>query len=327
MIKTIFFPFSHISKDQLKTVTSFFSGVTFLPMVTDFSSDPVLADLAGQGTLLPLFPLARDLELVEKQVQSYIDWADIHRGNEKNLRSLLKEQPYFMEDTALSTIQSQIRKGIKKETSPDQNQTDIKESEHDPLLLLKFAQILDVQNEGIDDQLNNLEQSKSSLFLQLLGEIPEKNSGRSDSSISSPSSPDPGRIMTHERIVSWFRYAAEKGMFNVPGAFPFLITTSPAVLDYMESKCGGVINALDIDSIKVHENKCVNKDKWQQNLFLHLEEAIAGKSFPGMALPEVDDRCLVPGRIKLCLFPEQGMEKFLNIPGQSIAVCLVQLKS
>lgn len=329
MIKTIFFPFSHISKDQLKVVTAFFSKVGFLPMVNDFRSDPILAELAEQGNLLPVFPLARDIGLVEKQVQSYLDWAKLHRGNEKNLKLLIKEQPYFMEDTALSNILSQIRKGTqKKETSSDHgNIGHGKKAVQDPFLLLKFAQLLDVQNEGIDDELDALEQSKSSLFSQLLGETSENNSGKSDSGIFSSSSPDPGRIMTKERVVSWFRYAVKKEMLNAAGKFPLLITTSPVVLDYMVSKCDGVINALDIDSIKVHENGCKNKDKWQYNFFKFLEEVIAGKSSSGIEQPEAGDNCIMSGRIKLCLFPEESIKEFLNIPGQSIAVCLVQLKS
>ncbi len=327
MIKTLFFPFSHISKDQLKSVTAFFPNLGFLPLVEDFKSDPMLARLTEQEILQPIFPLARDVQLVEKQVDSYLNWAQIHRGNEKNLKSLFKDQPYFMEDTGLSSIQSQIRKGTqKKEVSSAE-----KKAGQNPLLLLKFAQLLDVQNEDIDDELNALDQSKASLFSELTGEVSEKNSEnsseQSDSgSLNSPPS-DPGRIMTEERVKSWFRYVGEKELFKEPGVSPLLITTSPAVMDYMVSESEGVINALDIDSIKVHENGCVNKGGWQQDFLLFLEEVIAGKSSSGVDRHEVDDNCLNSGRIKLCLFPEEGMKQFLNMPDQSIAVCLVQLKS
>ncbi len=326
MIKTLFFPFSHISKDQLKCVTTFFLNLGLLPLVEDFKLDPMLARLTEQGILQPIFPLAREVQLVQKQVSSYLDWAQLHRGNEKNLKSLFKEQPYFMEDAGLSSLQSQIRKGTQKKEASDE-----KKAGSNPLLLLKFAQLLDVQNEDIDDELDALDQSKSSLFSELTGEISEKTSENSFEqsdlvSLNSPPS-DPGRIMTEERITSWFRYAGEKELFKKSGASPLLITTSPAVMDYMVSKSEGVINALDIDSIKVHENGCVNEGRWHQTFFQFLEEAVAGKGSSGVDQPEVDDNCLRAGRIKLCLFPGEGMKQFLNMPGQSIAVCLVQLKS
>ncbi len=312
----LFFPFSHISKDQLKGVTAFFSSFGFLPLVPDFASDRVLASLAEQAVLQPIFfPSAQELDLVEKQVHSYLDWAKLHRGNEKNLKSLFKEQPYFKEDTDLSSIQSQIRSGISKKTAP----SDQKQAGQDPLLLLKFAQLLDAQNEGIDDELAALEESKASLFAELIGE-PAIGSFGSDPA-------DPGRIMTRERVVSWFRYAQANDAFKLPGATPLLVTTSPAVLDYMVSNSQGVINALDIDSIKVHENECENKSKWQQDFYHCLEETIVSENFSGGILPGADDTCSLSGQIQLYLFPGGGTEAFFNIPDQSLAVCLVQLKS
>ncbi len=194
------------------------------------------------------------------------------------------------------------------------------------MLLLKFAQLLDVQNEGIDDELTAFEKSKTSLFSELTGELSEKKSEKSARDLEDSAYSDPGRIMTRERIMAWFRYAGGKMIFNQPGT-PLLVTTSPAVLDYMVSRCEGVINALDIDSIKVHENDCEKKNNWLQDFSQFLKETIAENNVSGSAQPEADDTCFLSGRIKLCLFPEGGMKAFLNIPDQSIAVCLVQLKS
>ncbi|MCP4718532.1 MAG: hypothetical protein GY860_03660 [Desulfobacteraceae bacterium] len=329
MIKTLFFPFSHISKDQLRIVTAFFPNLGILPLVPDFNSDPVLASLAEQDILQPIFALPGELDLVEKQVHSYLDWAQLHRGNERNLKSLLKEQPYFMDATGLSSIQSQIRKGTQKNEGPlDQKAIGHKKAGHDPLLLLKFAQLLDAQNEGIDDELRALEQSNASLFSELKGEQSKENAEKlASGSCASGSVPlDPGSIMTKERVESWFRYAEQKDVFKLPGATPLLITTSPAVFDYMKSK-SDVINALDIDSIKVHENGCENKCKWQHDFYQFLQEIIVSEISSGIAQPEVDDRCLLSGHIKLCLFPGDCMEEFFNISDQSLAVCLVQLKS
>jgi hypothetical protein len=317
LMKTMFFPFTHISKNQLTSVTAFFQTMGLLPLVPDFTADPLRHGLAEKGILNPLFSSAQALGEVEKQVQSYLDWARLHKGNERNLKSLLKEDPYFMDATGISSIQAQIKGGVKETGS------DPKKEVQNPLLLLKFAQLLDAQNEGIDDELTALEQSKISLFSELTGGLSEKKSAIN---LEDSAYADPGRTMTRERVMAWFRYAGEKKIFNQTG-IPLLVTTSPAVLDYMVSQCEGVINALDIDCIKVHENGCERKSSWQQNFLQFLKETMTGKNSSGNTLPEADDTCCLSGRIKLCLFPEGGMKAFLNIPDQSIAVCLVHVKS
>ncbi|MBU0973347.1 MAG: hypothetical protein KKC20_22080 [Proteobacteria bacterium] len=318
MIETLFFPFSHISKEQLKIVSAFFHSITFLPLVADFTQDPLLGQMTEKKVLQPVFPLAQDLGRAENQARAYLDWATLHRGNEKNLKSLLKDQPYFIEDTDIPSIRSQIRSGTKR----NQTSVDQKKAVQDPLLLLKFAQLSDVQNEGIEDELAALEQTRSLLFSELTGESLGKKYEK-----PGPDTVDPGRRMTRERLVAWFSYARQKGVLEGPGGMPLLVTTSPAVLDHMVSGSEGVINALDIDSIKVHEKDCVNKGRWQQDVFQFLKETILSKSSSGVALPEADDTCLLRGQIKVCLFPEGCTKAFFNTPGQSIAVCLVQLKS
>jgi hypothetical protein len=319
MITPIFFPFSHIRKDQLKCITAFFSKIAFLPLVPDFNADQKLAQLTAQGILHPLFSSAQELDRVKAQVRSYQDWAQLHRGNEKNLRALLQESPYFADDTGLSSIQSQIRRGTKEKKSGDHEK-----KIPDPLLVLKFAEILDAQNEGIEEELAALELNNASLFSQLLGEAGEI---KSDSYSSPCVSSDPGSIMTEGRVVSWLRYSEAKGIFKGEGGTALLVTTSSAVFDFMVSKCEGAINGLDIDSIKVHENECENRCKWQQDFDCCLEKTIANEKSSEMAQLEADDTCSLTGKIKLCLLPGEVSKAFLKIPGQSIAVCLVQLKS
>jgi len=318
----MFFPFSHMRKDQLESVTAFFQKISFLPLVADFNADREFTRLIAQDILQPIFPSDGDLEVVERQVRSYQDWAQLHRGNEKNFRALLQEQPYFTDDTGLSSIQSQIRRGTQKKEAPEES-AEQKKKRPDPLLLLKFAEILDVKNEEIEDELAVLEQSKSSLFSQLLGETSETLYPDPSFAIAD----DPGSIMTEERVISWFRYSQKKGVFKGPGSTAFLVTTSPAVLEFMVSRCEGVINGLDIDSIKVHENECENRCRWHQDFSDFLEKIIVNESSFRVAPPTSDDTCSLTGKIRLCLFPGDSIKAFLNIPGQSIAVCLVQLKS
>jgi len=327
----LFFPFTHSSKEQLKTLSAFFSKIGFLPLVKDFKSHPILAGLTEQGILEPYFPSIQRLVQVEKQVQSYVDWAQINRGNEKNLKSLLKEQPYFFDDTGLASIQSQIRNRTKKDRGARNGEKPVQENNaQDPLLLLKFAQLLDIQNEDVDEQLHVLEQTRASLFSELKGggdiADPEKTGFiQNDPGQNSKGQNDPGVFMTRERIASWMRYASEKGLFKENDNPPVLVTTSPAVLDYLMSRFEYVINALDIDSLKVHEDGCENKQKWQQDLYGSIKEISIREGSIEKELPVVKDGCSLSGQIKLCLFPGASINEFFNVPGKQIAVCLVKL--
>jgi hypothetical protein len=344
----LFFPFSHISKEQLKTISAFFPKFGLLPLVQDFTSDPILAKLTEQGILEPHFPPIQSLVQAEKQVQSYLDWAQLNKGNEKNLKSLLKDQPYFFDGTGISSIQSQIRGGTGKvgesikEGTLGREKSDKEKLVQDPLLFLKFAQLLDIQNEAVDEQLQALEQTRISLFSELKGEkgrvdfgknvlgqnkLSQKDSDSYERGQRDTYPNDPGRFMTKERIISWIRYANEKDFVTGNGKFPVLVTTSPAVLDYLMSVSEYVINALDIDSIKVHEDGCENKHRWQQSLDKFIKEIIVRKSSSKKDLPCADDRCSQSGQIQLCLFSGESLGELFNMPGRQLAVCLVKVKS
>ncbi len=317
----LFFPFSHITQYQLKVISAFFSKLGYFPLKPDLNSDPILARLMENNILAPLFSSAETLKAIEQQLQSYVSWANVHKGNENNLKSLIQEPPYFSEVTELARVQTQIKGGNIQEPET------AKKPGQNPLLLLKFAQMLDAQKEEIDEKLQRVAQNRSSLFSQLKGELLETELEKIIPGFPDPERDDPGRVMTEERVVSWIRYAVKKGLFNQAESSPLLVTTSPAVLDCFTSKTLDVINALDIDSIKVHENGCPHKQAWQQAFSHFLEEPIIGRSVSGTCLPWAEDSCVLSGQIKLCIFPGGDINAFFNIPGKQLKVCLVQLKS
>lgn len=323
----LFFPFSHITRYQLKVLSAFFSNLGYFPLKPDVSSDPMFARLTENNILTPLFSSAETLKTIEHQVQSYVDWANVHKGNENNLKSLIQDHPYFSEVTELARVQAQIKARIKSGPNRILEPEPGEKPLQDPLLLLKFAQLLDAQKEEIDEKFQRVAQSKSLLFSQLKGETLETGLEKMVPGAPDPEMDDPGRVMTEERVVSWARYAVKKGLFKEAGISPLLVTTSPAVLDFLMSKTREKINALDIDSIKVHENVCPHKQAWQQAFSHFLEEAIIGRSVSGTCLPWTEDSCALSGQLKLCIFPGGDINAFLNIPGKQLVVCLVQLKS
>lgn len=159
----IFFPFTHITQNQLRTLLTFFPSFQYIPVSADLKDHQTVEKLAEQGKIDPLFPSAKALVSVEQTVKQYFEWAQIHRGNKVNLKLLLKDNPYFTSDTNVAAIRSQI-KGIKDEkAAPLDSPPDL----HHDLLFLKMAQLCDEQNERIDLELRDLEKNRETLMSAL----------------------------------------------------------------------------------------------------------------------------------------------------------------
>lgn len=313
----LFFPFSHVSRLQRETLLAFFSSFQYTPLVTDFGREPEMAQLETAGRVTPQFAKAEKLAAIETRVNDYLAWVQLHKGNERNLKALLKDNPYFTDDTGVASIRSQLRRGTGSTTDTK------KARDPDPLLFLKFAQMADEQNEKIDAELMGLEKSKAALFSELKGEL--------DAEIPdgpAPESRDPGRVMTGERIANWIRYAGREGLLKSDGAGPLLVTTSDAVFDHLASISKGAINALDIDTIKVHEDGCELKPEWQECLLETLEKAMAGEGLTDDKLPEsIQDNCGIKGQIRLGLFSGIDLGDQVPLPGRPMVVCLVKLRT
>ncbi len=324
---SFFFPFSHIDSVQLKTLLTVFPVFRYLPV----SSGPVegspLDSLIRQGKVLPEYHSEETVTRVHRQVESFMEWARMHRGNEKNLKALIKDSPYFSDDADPTRIQSQLKarisrgQGAQNRPAPD-SQNHIMA---DPLVFLTFARNLDRENERIDTGLQALEKSRDTLFSELRGEddvtdpLPPGNTGFSD----------PGANMTGGRVLSWLKAAGETALLENSPAPKLLVTTSPAVFDYILEQSKDVINGLDIESIKVHEDECPLKQKWQDAFCRVLEKAIADKKRTQEEIPEdAADGCSACINIKLGIFSERT--DFLSqsefIWGQeNFGICLVQL--
>ena len=317
--KFLFFPFTHITENQLNTILAFFPSFQYLPVSVDFKHNQVLQELFEQGKITPFFSSPKELVTVELKFEQYLEWANIHKGNEVNLKSLLKDNPYFTSDSDVKAIKSQVKgvKGDKGESLPDESTL------QQDLLFLKMAQLCDEQNERIDLQLKDLDKTRDKLISTLRG-LESPLSEIKD--IKTDDYKDLGSMMTHERICAWSRCMAAKKGLKQDGDSPLFITTSEAVFDYLESNCKDVANTLDIDKIKVHENKCENKSKWQHHFCDYLMRAIQADGNRENDLPKVNDRCSFSGKIKLNLFSGNSINKFFNCSYRQVPVCLIKLK-
>ena len=319
----LFFPFTHITRNQLNTVLAFFPSFQYLPGLVDFKHHQALQELFEQGKIHPLFSSPEELVTVEQKVGQYLEWVRIHKGNEHSLKSLLKDNPYFTSDTDVTVIKSQI-KGIKEDKGGDTAFLPDEPALQRNLLFLKMAQLCDEQNERIDLELKDLDTSRDTLISTLRGSESPLSDGKDR---KTEGYKDLGLMMTRERIYAWSGCMVQKGALKQEeGRQPLFITTSEAVFDYLESNCQDVVNALDIDKIKVHENECENKNEWQHQFCDYLMRAIQGNGTRENELPEVNDRCSLSGQIKLNLFSGNDINKLFNCSDEQIPVCLIKLK-
>ncbi|MBT3177172.1 MAG: hypothetical protein HOG03_05845 [Desulfobacula sp.] len=321
-IRLLFFPFTHISGNKLDTVLTFFKSFEYLPMTQNFELHPKLHKLLGQGKVTPFFLSDDQAVTIDQNLEQYLSWASIHKGNEVNLKSLLKNTPYFTDDSDVTAIKSQLKKGKGEKENLEFALHDESALMQD-LLFLKMAKLYDEQNEGIDLVLNDMDISHGKLISNLRGleSFPDEAEERKPLE-----GKDVGAVMTRQRICAWSRCMARMGGLNPEGDTPLFMTSSDAVFNYLESNCKDVVNALDIDRIKVHENGCGNKSEWQDQFFDYLTRAVQGVVSRENQLPEVNDNCSFSGQIKLCVFSGNDICKLFNYSGKQIFVCLIKLK-
>ena len=318
MLKPIVFPFSHLGEGELKTLMSYFTSITHLSLGGD-GEDAHLTPWIEQGRILPVFPDSALLADIENRTASYQAWADLHRGNEKNLKSLFKKDPYFVDDTQLPSIQSQIRQGVSA-GGPDIGCDESGEL-NAALVFLKLARNRDLQEEKVQSDMASMEAKQRLLFSQLKGSPGDELKGT-----PSKGGQDLGALMPLERISAWATVSRHCGLFPSKEDLPLLVTTSSAVFNGVNALAERVINTLDIDSIKVHENECISNHKGQGSFVEYIEQMIANGFSMELPLPEAQDECRVMGRFQLGLFSGRDLERMFDQPGRPIVVCRVELK-
>lgn len=318
-MKVVFFPFSHVDETQRATLTAFFSQFIFLPLSADLTKSPNMVPLVENETAVPVFTSGPRLDAVASRVNAWVNWAALHQGNENNLKAQLRDHPYLTDHLGPAPIQSELRSrmaGTFHDSRENQKQAD-------PLLFSIIARLTDAENEAIDLAMSELEKKRTTLFFQLRGDAKPL-----DSDGNRPSHRDPGAVMTRERIRSWAACAREENLFSKQAPL-MLATTSAAVFEELLANASQVINALDIEAIKVHEDGCDNQLAWQKQLLTLLDNLAAGpvdEARAQMTLNVLDDSCTRTGRIQVRTVEGPDLEKKLNLPGQRFQVCRVSLK-
>ncbi|HKK99488.1 MAG TPA: hypothetical protein VJ943_04500 [Desulfotignum sp.] len=327
MMDMVFFPFSHVDKNQCRALTTVFPYFQYLPLAAGFSETSPMDFWVKKGVAMPVFTSNTRLKQVESEVAAWLDWAALHKGNQRNLKTLAQEGPCFVDDAQPGAIQSELLARIRQQDAgPLPTRA---AAPADPLLFLKIAQLTDAHNAAIDAEIAGLELKQAAVFSELKGEKGELGAALPKTGLFSFR--DPGEAMTQARIRAWAACAKEEKMF-ANGRPLLLITTSSAVFDHLATISTQAINALDIDCIKVHEDGCARKKEWQ-NHFLGMLEQVVTPSYPKKQAPalkglvQATDGCRVYARIQVGIFSGADLEKHTGLPGPNLVVCRVAVKA
>jgi len=322
--KYLFFPFTHITESDLQTLLTFFSKFDCLSICRDsksknFNNNKKLNQLFEKGKIIPHFLSSQAIDSMEEKFEQYLEWVKIHKGNEHNLKLLLKENPYFTNDSDVTAIKSQIKGKTKEQQGFIADALKLQKN----LLFLKMAQLYDEQNEGIDLEFKNINRIDDEIVSNLRGmenlEEQTQHNQQTDNNDSST-------MMIKERINAWFMCMNAMKILEYSDTKVLFITTSQEIFYYFESNSKDVVNILDIDNIKVHENRCEKQVKWQGQFENYLMAAINENGNHKIKLPEVHDRCSKRGQIKVCNFFMSDINHNFNVPDKHISVCLIKLK-
>lgn len=318
-MEVLFFPFSHVNEAQRTTLTAFFPQFVFFPLTSDLSQDTQMVPLVKSRTAVPVFSSDTRLADVSSQVTAWMNWASLHQGNEHNLKTLIRDNPYMTDHLGPAAIGSELR--ARMAGTPQNFGENLKPV--DPLLFSLIAKLTDAGNEATDQAMAGLEKKRTFLFSELRGDQ-DQLAAKDINALG----PDPGAVMTRERIRAWAACAREANLFSglKPRAF---VTTSSAVFDQFAANGSRVINALDIDSIKVHEDGCRHQPDWHRQVLTLLNTLATGPVDVPQArntLAAMDDSCARTGRIQAQMVEGPDLEKKLNLPGRRLLICRVTLK-
>jgi hypothetical protein len=320
----VFFPFSHISNEQLETLLTFLPCFYYFPAASDMKDSEFLQNYVNSGRIIPIFSEKEIIDEVEQTFKNYQDWANIHKGSKIHLKSLIEESPYFISDSDVLAIKSRIRNKNTGEFTFPANKLLQKD-----LLFLKMAKSYDADQENIDFELSLVGKAGKDMLLGLLGsDIPVNKEEKSEKQSTVY---DPGEAMSRERLEAFARCVANLPLIRQSGQSPVCVTTSEAMISYLEIICTNSINTLDINPIKVHEKNCKNQAEWQKQLSDCISFAVEHKNEPINGLPqnkltEPGDGCSLSGKIKVSLFSGETINDMFNLKDKYLAVCLIRLK-
>jgi hypothetical protein len=326
MIQPIFFPFTHIQESDVKAISSLFKSILFFPVSTPAEYKENEGYMEGSDLLLPVYIEDEDFEQVLQKVKEYRSWGELHKDNRGNLKTFLQDQPYLTDPVGIANIRSGITNKTKEiEEVPTKEDSLIKS-----LMFLRLAKIHDLEKETLSNQLLGIAKDEQKLFSEIRGlnrEYDENNDidGLKESLLVKDKNEDPGAYMTAERIGAWVDFFNIQRPFSAFDSSLLFVTTSPAVMEYLMSVAKNKIKLLDIDNLKVHENKCGNKNQWVEVFHKYVDNLVKSGQQALNVPAERDDNCTLVVKIKLYLLQGDDISSFFQGIDQNVPVCFISV--
>ncbi len=322
MIYPVFFPFTHVDPVQEQALLSVFRFMFFMPVSTRSLVSRDIDHPGSEQALEPVWPLGPEpVQAAVRAADEYIKWGELNYENGTHLKTLINQMPYGTDDTAVTALKSKLLAPGGPDIEPA---GEVDEKLFQALLFLRMAQLSDEQKAQVDSSFDALNRKHADLFSRI---TPENEDHLFDNlpPAGKQSFWDPGSYLTAKRIQAWFMYFIKGRTGPEHGQMPVLVTTSQAVFDHLASFDKKLVNALDIDRIKVHENNCAEDNTWQER-FYGLVHSAYGKG-PGHddGILVSGDRCGSDARIKLYLLSGRAIDTIVQNRYETIPVCLVKL--
>jgi hypothetical protein len=273
-MKPIYFPFTYLPKPAAEALAMFFRRiVVYQP--SNLKIPEKMKNGAESGFLDIRIPVTGDETKLDAILKDYINWTNIHKGNNLSFFRPWIEKIPFWDGTSVSQIRAEIKN--KQPMKPD------------PLfnarIFLHIAQEFDIQKMGISMGLQSVEMMQRDLLKKMKGE--EEGSGEEKIGSGIPATFDFGSYMTAERFDAWARLFRED--VESSGLF---ITTSPTAFEYLMEQAPESKMMLHLDSIPVKKNSTEKMECWKARLeqYLSMFEKDSWSGLTGDIIgPRADD--------------------------------------
>lgn len=334
-MKPLFFPFTHVSEEDVAALLTCFNGFCCLGVSR-------LDELAFQDPAIEVvLPTDKEIVSVLAMIEDYRQWARVNQGGAGQLKARVPDSPYFTSDTDISSLKSTIERQAGSGPGQDLEGGDKqRDALLNALVFLRMAQESDGEIDQIDKKFSLISKSEASLFSALRG------NGLPPAADVAPFDGYPvvkrdrGSTRTGKRIFAWACFFREKMAFSTDAEPLLPVTTSPAVMDYFLSMAKKSTKVLDIANFKVHERSCDQSNPWKRHLNDVIWDAVSGSPRDENGLIEASDGCTVIVDIQLHLFSDRAVadifcpsgqkgrkNRLIQGKGGEIPICLVHVKN
>jgi len=322
MMQPIFFPFTHLRANDIKILSSLFRSTVFFPAATPEEFKESFKHIGEIDFLSPVYADNEGFKKALQKVKEYRAWGELNQDSKVSLKTFLQETPYLTDNDGVSHIRAGITQNKTKPDSVEVEEISLTKN----LMFLRLAKIYDEENENLYNQFCQVEQNELKLFSDIKGfdldtdDYDEKNIQNKQIKTN-----DLGSYMTSQRISSWVDFFNKNKPFNSFDLPLLFVTTSTAVMEYLMSNATNIIKLLDNDNLKVHEQKCGNKEQWLNTFNEFVEHLVISREQALDGFIERDDNCALEVKIKLYLLQGDVISSFFKGIGKTVPVCFISV--